>query len=294
MKIKNFGGQLEGILEIAKEPSKVMEDGEGRDGWRFKQLPISLLKSGIYQPRKNFGETELQELSTSIVKNGILQPLLVRESGEEYEIIAGERRWRAASKAGLETVPVIVCDITDETALAFGLIENIQRQDLNPIEEAQALQRLISDFKMTHEKVATTVGKSRVSITNMLRLLILPDEIQAMITSRLLDMGHARALVTLNKEQQMLVANAVIQKCLSVRETEKLVQKLKRGEHGNQQTQSYQQRKSDRVIELEQLLSEKFSTQVNLVLGNNGQCRMVINFDSISEVERYLSVKVTI
>jgi len=288
MNIKNFGGQLEGILEIAKEPSKVMEAGEGRDGWRFKYLPISLLKSGIYQPRKDFGETELQELSISIVKNGILQPLLVREKDEEYEIIAGERRWRAASKAGLETVPVVICDITDETALAFGLIENIQRQDLNPIEEAQALQRLISDFKMTHEKVASTVGRSRVSVTNMLRLLALPDEIQNMITAKLLDMGHARTLVTLHKEQQLLAANTIIEKHMSVRETEKLVQKLKSGTQVNYQSQNYQQGRRDKIIELEKQLSKKFVAQVSIFLKQNGSGKMVVNFSSINEIEKYL------
>ena len=189
------------------------------------QLPVGALRPGKYQPRTRMDETSLAELAESIKARGVIQPIVVRAVGDgQYEILAGERRWRAARMAGLEHVPAIVRDVPDEAALGIGLIENIQREDLNPIEEAQGLKRLIDEFKLTHEQVARAIGRSRAGVTNLLRLLELATAVQAMLLEGRIDMGHARALLALSKARQVEVAEQVAAKGLSVRETERLVQ----------------------------------------------------------------------
>lgn len=191
----------------------------------LRTLPVSQLQPGKYQPRSYMNEEALQTLADSIASQGIMQPILVRElAADRYEIIAGERRWRASQKAGLTEVPVIVREIADEAALAMALIENIQREDLNPLEEAMGIKRLIDEFDMTHEKAAIAVGRSRVAVSNLLRLLTLTPMVQDMLLDNQIDMGHARALVGSEPAQQILLANKVVQDGLSVREVERLTQ----------------------------------------------------------------------
>lgn len=191
----------------------------------LRTLPVAQLQPGKYQPRSYMNEEALQTLADSIAAQGIMQPILVRALGaDRFEIIAGERRWRASQKAGLTEVPVLVREIADEAALAMALIENIQREDLNPLEEAMGIKRLIDEFDMTHEKAAAAVGRSRAAVSNLLRLLSLTPMVQDMLLDNQIDMGHARALVGCEPAQQILLANKVVQDGLSVREVERLMQ----------------------------------------------------------------------
>lgn len=191
-----------------------------------KTLPIHDLKPGIYQTRETFDEEELNNLSRSIAENGILLPILVRKKDESYEIIAGERRWRAAKKADLQNVPVIIKELDDQKALEIGLIENVQRADLNPIEESVGYQRLIQEFSYTHEDIARSVGKSRSHITNILRLLELETPIKSLISNQTLTFGHGKALLQMSKEQRLSLLEKIVEQKLSVRETEKLAREL--------------------------------------------------------------------
>lgn len=194
---------------------------------QLKKLPIDAIKPGPYQPRKTISPEGLEELANSIRKQGVIQPIIVRPTDHhQYEIIAGERRFRAAQLAGLEYIPALIRETDDTTAMAIALIENIQRRDLNAIEEAAALQRLMSEFEMTHQDVADVVGKSRVNVTNLLRLLKLNPDVQILVEKGQLEMGHARALLTLENEQQSEIANLVVARMLSVRETEALIRKV--------------------------------------------------------------------
>jgi ParB family chromosome partitioning protein len=196
-----------------------------REQEELAQLPIGALKPGKYQPRTRMDNASLTELADSIRARGVIQPIIVRPVGaEQYEILAGERRWRAARIAGLERVPAVIREVPDEAALGIGLIENIQREDLNPLEEANGLKRLIEEFQLTHEQVATAIGRSRTGVTNLLRLLELAAPVQAMLQDGKIDMGHARALLALSRGRQVEVAEQVVAKQLSVRETERLVQ----------------------------------------------------------------------
>lgn len=189
------------------------------------QLPVGALRPGKYQPRTHMDEASLAELAESIKARGVIQPIVVRPVGpEQYEILAGERRWRAARLAGLQRIPAVVREVPDEAALGIGLIENIQREDLNPLEEANGLKRLIEEFRLTHEQVATAIGRSRAGVTNLLRLLELPGAVQELVQEGKLDMGHARALLALGKARQVELARRVADEGLSVRETERLVQ----------------------------------------------------------------------
>src|SRR6185369_10147951 len=191
----------------------------------LSQLAVASLRPGKYQPRTRMDEASLAELAESIRSRGVIQPIVVRPvDGGQYEILAGERRWRAARMAGLERVPAVVREVPDEAALGIGLIENIQREDLNPIEEANGLKRLIEEFKLTHDEVAKAIGRSRAGVTNLLRLLELAAAVQAMVQDGRIDMGHARALAALGKSKQVELAERIAQQGLSVRETERLVQ----------------------------------------------------------------------
>jgi len=213
---KGLGRGLDALLSGGKsEKDEVM-----------RELNVTLLKPGKYQPRTHMDETSLNELATSIKAQGVMQPILVRQLADSsYEIIAGERRWRAAQLAGLSHVPVLVRSVPDNAALAMALIENIQRENLNPLEEAVGIQRLIDEFKMTHQVAADAVGRSRSAASNLLRLLKLPRAVQNMLMENKLDMGHARALLPLEGVQQILLANKIVLDQLSVRDAEKLVQK---------------------------------------------------------------------
>ena len=216
---KGLGRGLDALLGGNNRAPEAAQDA-------LTQLDAAQLKPGKYQPRTRMDEASLAELADSIKARGVIQPIIVRAVGEgKYEILAGERRWRAARLAGLDRVPVVIREVTDEAALGIGLIENIQREDLNAIEEAKGLKRLIEEFKLTHEQVAGAIGRSRVSVTNLLRLLDLSPAVQELLQDGKLDMGHARALLAVgSRARQEQLANEVVEKQLSVRETERLVQ----------------------------------------------------------------------
>lgn len=249
----------------------------------FFNIPLDRLVSGKYQPRTEMDEESLEDLVASIQAQGIILPLIVRrQSSGQFEIIAGERRWRAAKLANLKTVPAIIRDVSDNTALAFALIENIQREDLNPMDEALAFMRLKDEFSMTHEEVAERVGKSRSAVTNLLRLLLLHDEVKDLLRSGKIEMGHARALLVLDQPAQLEVAQKIVCQHLSVRETEKLVQRLKLPIH-RPLVEEYEFK--DNITQWEKALTAKLSSPVKVTLNSKGEGRVIINVHSPEEVE---------
>ena len=247
------------------------------------QLPVTALKPGKYQPRTRMDEASLAELAASIKVRGVIQPIVVRPVGAaQYEILAGERRWRAARLAGLDQVPAVVREVPDEAALGIGLIENIQREDLNPLEEANGLKRLIDEFKLTHEEVAGAVGRSRAGVTNLLRLLELSSAVQSMLLDGQIDMGHARALLALSKSRQVEVAEQVAAKGLSVRETERLVQQaLTAPASAARQAAKALDADSRR---LQEELSESLGATVHLKPRAAGKGSVVIDYSSLDEL----------
>ena len=221
-KKRGLGKGLDALLGTREENSKPT----GEDS--LQTLAVDLIQRGQYQPRQDFEPEALNELADSIRAQGMIQPIVVRllSDKKSYEIIAGERRWRAAQIAGLHEIPVVIKDVSDQTAMCWALIENIQRQDLNPLEEAKALERLINEFQMTHDETAEAVGRSRSAVSNLLRLLELDDSVKKMVEARQLDMGHARALLSLTKSKQLEIASKVVKQDLSVRATESLVKQM--------------------------------------------------------------------
>jgi ParB family transcriptional regulator, chromosome partitioning protein len=255
----------------------------------LQKLPVDLLQRGKYQPRIDMRQETLQELADSIRSQGLIQPIIVRplpDTGggqpRRYEIIAGERRWRAAQLAGLHEIPALVRRVGDEAAVAMALIENIQRENLNPLEEARALGRLISEFHMTHAAAAEAVGRSRTAVTNLLRLLELSDEVKTLVEQRDIEMGHARALLGLeNKRQQGEVAAQVASKKMSVRETEALVRRML----SHKQESSAPARVDPNVRKLESELSEKLGAKVQIQQGASGEGKLVISYHSLEELD---------
>lgn len=252
----------------------------------LKKLSVTLLQPGRYQPRRQIKKDALEELASSIRTQGIIQPIVIRPIGHHYEIIAGERRWRAAQLAGLEEVPVVIRSISDEAAIAISLIENIQRQDLNAIEEAFALQRLLDEFAMTHETVAEAVGKSRASVTNTLRLLKLNSDVRALVEEGQLDMGHARALLALEGFRQSEMAKTVVSKSLSVRDTEKLIRQLQLGK-GKQASANSTAIDPD-IKQLQNELSDKLSATILIQHGPKGKGKLIIHYNSTNELDGIL------
>lgn len=274
VKQKGLGRGLDALL------AGDVEAAGNEDGLRM--LRVEQLQSGKYQPRSLMDEAALKTLADSIKSQGIMQPILVREiAPEKYEIIAGERRWRASQMAGLENVPVLIREIEDESALQMALIENIQREDLNPIEEALGIRRLINEFSMTHEKAADAVGRSRVAVSNLLRLLNLTDAVQQMVMQSKLDMGHARALIGLDAAQQIMLANRIVQQDLSVRETEGLVKKLAQETKPNRQKTAI----NHDVLALQNTLSEKLGANVNIEAKANGAGTLKINYSNLDQLD---------
>lgn len=274
---KNFGSGLEAVLGAVN-----LEVSSPKDNAKeLKTVMVHQLSPGKYQPRREFDQEALKELSLSIASQGILQPIVVRSSGNnEYEIIAGERRWRAAQMAGLQQVPIIICNISDESALAFGLIENIQRQDLNPIEEAFALKRLIEEFNMTHEQVAKSVGRSRAVVSNMLRLLNLTQPVQDQLISKQLDVGHAKLLLVFPPEEQLEIANTIIEKRLTVRDAERVVKNYKLGN----KTQTADKYNSD-CERLSREFTKKLLANTSVKLNQSGSVKITIQVSSLDEAE---------
>jgi ParB family chromosome partitioning protein len=249
-------------------------------------LPLDIIERGKYQPRRTLDPNALEELANSIRAQGIIQPIVVRKiSGSRYEIVAGERRWRAAQLAGLTEIPALVRDIPDEAAVAIALIENIQRESLNPIEESMALQRLMEEFSMTHQQTATAVGKSRTTITNLLRLLTLEPDVREMVEKGELEMGHARALLSLPPLLQHEAASKIILKGLSVREAEKLARQLQQPDDGKSSTQ----KPVDPDIQrLQQDLTHKLRLKVAIQCDNNGKGKLTVAYDNLVELDKLL------
>ncbi len=278
---KSFGNSLDAVLSIAATtetaPSSMLQK-------ELKSLLVQKIIPGQFQPRRLFEPEALQELANSIQEQGILQPIIVRKVGADlFEIIAGERRWRAAQMAGLQQVPVIICDLDDQAALAFGLIENIQRQDLNPIEEAESLQRLIAEFNMTHDQVAKAVGRSRVMVSNLIRLLSLSEAVKEWLNQGLLEMGHARALLGVAPDEQVQIAEQVIAKALSVRETERRVQQSKQLKQVPIIKKISPQQEKENLLQKQ--LATYFSMDVQVKLNQDGSGKMILQFESIQQLE---------
>ena len=261
-----------------KDPS-LTNEGE------LKNIPLDLIQRGKYQPRADFDEAALEELASSIKSQGLMQPIVIRPIGpQKYEIIAGERRWRAAQIAGLDSIPAVIRMVSDEAAIAMSLIENIQREDLNPIEEALALKRLQDEFKLTQQEVADAVGRSRTAVTNLMRLVGLHIDVQKMLQTGLLEMGHARTLLTLPEIKQVDFARDIAKKGLSVRQTEELVRKAK----------SPKEVVSERSIDpniknLEETLGEKLGAKVLIEHKTNGKGRLIVSYNSLDELDGILA-----
>ena len=273
MKQKGLGRGLDALLGGDEAP---------RDA--LITLPVANIRPGRYQPRTKMDQQALAELAASIRAQGLMQPVLVRPvERDRYELIAGERRWRAAQMAGLGEVPALVREVPDESALALSLIENIQREDLNPLEEAAGLQRLVDEFKMTHEQAADAVGRSRSATTNLLRLLKLARPVQDLVMEGALEMGHARSLLALEAARQIEVARRVAAKGLSVRETEAMVQKMLRG------AAAPRRKKGDRdLARLEEELAERLGTTVEIKTARKGRGKLIVHYASLDHLEQLL------
>jgi len=256
--------------------------GSVSSGDALRMLNISQMQPGKFQPRSYMDDAALQTLADSIKSQGIMQPILVRAiATDRYEIIAGERRWRASQIAGLDEVPVLVRDIADESALAMALIENIQRENLNPLEEAQGIKRLIDEFNMTHEKAADAVGRSRVAVSNILRLLTLTHVVQEMLLQNKLDMGHARALIGLDAAQQIMLANKIVQQKLSVREVEALVKQQLTPKANSKQKISV----NHDVMRLQDTLSDRLGAKVTIASKSGGAGTLKINYNNLDQLD---------
>ena len=283
MKKKRLGRGLGSLIGNIDDVTRVSEQDQ-RSG--LKELDIDRIQRGKYQPRQHFDQQSLQELADSIRSQGIVQPIIVRPEGSHYELIAGERRWRAAQIAGLQKIPAVIRDLDSKSAAAIALIENIQREDLNPLEEAGALMRLIEEFDLTHQQVADSVGRSRTSVSNLLRLLDLADAVKDQVNRGLLDMGHARALLGLIRHDQIEVANIVVNRGLSVRETEALVKaRLKLGAS----KKSPANEPDPDTKRLETRISEKLGAGVKIKSGKQGSGQLIISFHNSDELDGILS-----
>ena len=279
-----LGRGLSSLIREAVAPSKDEASGD-----RLRTLPVEQLQPGKYQPRSHMDPERLAELSESIKAQGMIQPIIVRAIGRErYEIIAGERRWRAAQLASLREVPVVIRETDDHAALAMALIENIQREDLNPLEEALALQRLIDEFQLTHQQAAEAVGRARPAVSNLLRLLELPEAIRGMVERHELEMGHARALLTLPQAQAIELARKAIADGWSVREIERQVQALQKGAPVAAKTAATKKRPDADVAALERELGEILSARVAIQSGRGGRGKLVISYHSLDELEGIL------
>lgn len=282
VKPKGLGRGLDALLANDVE--------EARNADSQQMLNVAQLRPGKYQPRSYMDDAALQTLANSIKTQGVMQPILVRQinmdsAENQYEIIAGERRWRASQLAGLAQVPVLVREIADESALAMALIENIQRENLNPLEEAQGIKRLIDEFAMTHEKAADAVGRSRVAVSNLLRLLSLSLPVQDLLMHNKLDMGHARALIGLDAAQQVMLANKIVQQHLSVREVESLVKNVAFEAKPKQQKISVNRD----VLALQNQLSEKIGAAVSVSAKNNGSGVLKINYSNLDQLDEIIA-----
>lgn len=289
-KKRGLGRGLNELLAGAKAAAVPVDSAKAEvaelpQGERLRYLAVELMQRGKYQPRVDMHPESLQELADSIKAQGVVQPIVVRPiSKDKYEIIAGERRWRASQMAGLQEVPVVVRDVPDQAAMAMALIENIQRENLNPMEEARALERLIKEFQLTHQQTADAVGRSRAAVSNLLRLLELDGEVMTMVEHGDLEMGHARAILPLLPEQQREAASQVVEQGMSVRETERLVKRMQEPAKAAPAKVA----PDPNVSRLEQQLSEKLAAKVNIQHNPKGKGKLVISYNSLDELDGIL------
>jgi ParB family chromosome partitioning protein len=275
-----------GLAEDITADQELANDGKKLSDGALKKIPVEFLQRGEYQPRREFNSDSLQELADSIASQGLIQPIVVREVAQnKYEIIAGERRWRAAQLAGLDSVPAIVREISDQATIAIALIENIQREDLNAIEESQALIRLQDEFNLTQQQVAQAVGKSRSSVTNLMRLASLQPMVQQQLERGDIELGHAKCLLALEGETQILAARTVASEGLTVRQTEVLVKKL---QLPDTQIKTKTTPNQD-ILNLQNQLSEKLGAAVKIQHGSKGAGKLSISYNSVDELDGILS-----
>lgn len=285
VKKRGLGKSLDALLVGSLPITEESNDPRERSHERLELLSVDLIQPGKYQPRRDTNPDALEDLANSIRAQGVIQPIIVRYLlGGRFEIVAGERRWRASQLAGLTEIPAIVRDIPDEAAVAIALIENIQRENLNVIEEAIALQRLLNEFSMTHNQVADAVGKSRASVTNLLRLLTLTDEVRTMLEHGDIEMGHARALLALSHDTQIDAAQMIVNKSLSVRETEELVRRLQMP-----QLPELPKSMDPDVRRLQEDLTDKIRMAVAIHHNAKGKGRLVIKYKNLAELDALLS-----
>lgn len=290
-KKKRLGRGLDALLSKPVSQSAAVI---GHDTDTLQQVPLELLQRGQYQPRVDMRQDTLEDLASSIKAQGVVQPIVARpiekqgSKVQHYEIIAGERRWRAAQMAGLADIPTVIREVADDAAIAMALIENIQRENLNPLEESRALDRLIREFQITHQQAADAVGRSRAAVSNLLRLLDLSDKVKPMLESRQIEMGHARALLSIsNKTQQFDAARQVVKKGLSVRETEQLVRRVLSNESGQTAKPAANTQSADiRRLEIE--ISDKLGAKVRVDHTSKGTGKLIINYNSLDELDGIL------
>lgn len=292
-KKRGLGRGLEALLgpKAAAEAPQIVE---AQPGDTLRQLPVDALLPGKYQPRRHWDEGKLAELAESIRAQGVIQPIVVREirdhGGKTFEIIAGERRWRASKLAGLTDIPVVVREVDDRTVVAMALIENIQREDLNPLEEAQALQRLIDEFDLTHAAAAEAVGRSRAAVSNLLRLLELPPEIRVLVETRAIEMGHARALLPLAPQAAVALARQAAEAGWSVREVEHRVQQMMAGQVAGaaSRARAAKAKPAADIVALERELAETLGTKVSVLNGRGNKGRLVIHYSDLESLDGVL------
>jgi ParB family chromosome partitioning protein len=294
-KKRGLGRGLDALLGGAREGegsagSAATVSGDAPRAEGVSALPVEQIQRGRYQPRREFDPDSLRELADSIAAQGVIQPIVVRpvEDGR-YEIIAGERRWRASQQAGLAEIPVVVRDVDEQAAIAIALIENIQRDDLNPLEEASALERLLDEFGLTHQQVAEAVGKSRTTVTNLLRLLELNDDVKQQLQEGRLEMGHARSLLGLKGQQQSSAARQVVSRGLSVRETEKLVRRLQMQEGAEPSGKGRKAALDPNIRHLQDDLTDRLGARVQIQQGGRGTGKLIIAYNSLDELDGILA-----
>lgn len=289
---KRLGRGLDALLSRPAAKPAAADENTGGSGDVLRQIPVELLQRGQYQPRVDMRQDSLEDLANSIRAQGVVQPIVARpiaSKGNEqrYEIVAGERRWRAAQLAGLAEIPAVIREVPDESAIAMALIENIQRENLNPLEEARALDRLIHEFDLTHAEAAQAVGRSRASVSNLLRLQDLSDKVKPLLEDRQLEMGHARALLSIsNGAQQYDAARQVVRKGLSVRETERLVKRMLEGPKSKVAKKAPAQSADIRLLEME--VSEKLGAKVSVNHTSRGAGKLVISYNTLDELDGIL------
>lgn len=269
----------------ASAPASTVTSSPGSASAALKELPVDVIQRGKYQPRRDIEPEALQELANSIKAQGVMQPIVVRPiSDKKYEIIAGERRWRATQQAGLDSIPVVIRDVSDEAAIAMALIENIQREDLNPIEEAASLQRLQKEFELTQEEVAQAVGKSRSTVANMLRLMTLQPDVMRLVEHGDLEMGHAKALLALSSADQSRAAQTVVGKGLTVRQTEALVRSLQAPAKPGTPSRAL----DPNIKRLQDDLSRRLGSKVQIAHAASGKGKLVLSYNSLDELDGIL------